>query len=93
MGVVARLDRTLLAMYVEAVARWKAAERIVRADGMLVTTAQGNRIQHAAVGIANVARRDALRLMTELGLTPAARARMEAAAGDDDVLERKYFAR
>lgn len=93
MGVIARLDGTLLAMYAEAVARWRAAERIVAADGMLLTTQQGNRIQHPAVGVANVARRDAVRIMGELGLTPAARAKMEAVATNEDEVDRKYFPR
>jgi P27 family predicted phage terminase small subunit len=83
-GVTTELDRGCLYVYVSVWGQLRAAEQMlaeaVKRDpaggGLLLTTEAGNVIQHPAVGIANRARMLLLRAAAELGLTPAARARV-----------------
>ena len=86
MGVVARIDETVVAIYCETFSQWRAAESICREAaqrnpknrGLLLETKSKNIIPHPARGVANKLRLDLVRLMTEIGLTPSARARLEA---------------
>ena len=70
------VDRAALAAYCQLYARWYRAEKIVKKDGMTIGTTKGNMIQHPAVGIANQAMKQMHQLMSEFGMTPAARTRI-----------------
>jgi len=98
-GVYANVDQTMLAAYCMTYGRWRLAEdvasRLAAQDsashGMLLKTQSGNVVQNPAVGIANVARRDMLRLAAEFGLTPSARVALDGAQPNaDDAVARKY---
>lgn len=98
-GVYANVDQTMLAAYCMAYGRWRLAEdvasRLAAQDpgthGLLLKTQSGNVIQNPAVGVANVARRDMLRLAAEFGLTPSGRTALDNARRDsDDPVARKY---
>lgn len=98
-GVYANLDQTMLAAYCMAYRRWRLAEdvadRLATQDptthGLLLRTQGGNVIQNPAVGVANVARRDMLRLAAEFGLTPSGRVALDNVRQDsDDPIARKY---
>lgn len=99
MGVLTSIDQTALAAYCMAYARWRQAEQdlenMARGDdlthGVLLRTKEGNPVQNPLVGVANVARRDMLRLAAEFGLTPSSRTMIKGAAGDDDATSRRYF--
>ena len=89
----------MLAAYCMAYGRWRLAEdvatRLAAQDpithGFLLKTQAGNVIQNPAIGIANVARRDMLRLAAEFGLTPSARVALDNSGPDpDDLVARKY---
>lgn len=75
-GLLTTLDGDALAMYCETLATWKRAEGQVRAKGEVVKTTNGNIIQNPYLAIANRAKRDALVLMREFGMTPSARTRI-----------------
>ena len=83
---LARVDLQTLAAYCQAFGRWEVAERALAAmgkndpltRGMMIKTTNGNAVQNPMVGTANVAARDMVRFAAELGMTPVARARVDA---------------
>ncbi len=73
MGVVKRVDSTLLAVYCEAVALWRILLEAVAADGLTVTDRDGGTRKNPAVAQAQ-AQLNAVRLLgREFGLSPSAR--------------------
>ena len=76
-GLLKLVDRAALAAYCEAFGRWQQAEKLVQEKGLLVKTKNGNVIQSPAVGVANVAMRDMLKLLKEFGMTPVSRSRLK----------------
>jgi P27 family predicted phage terminase small subunit len=100
-GVVRTTDRAALAAYCQAYGRWVVAEKALRtmADrdpsgggAMMITTKSGNVIQNPILGAANKSMADMVRYASELGLTPAARSRIQAERPeDDDDPGAKYF--
>lgn len=98
-GVYANVDQTMLSAYCMSYGRWRLAEdlasRLAAQDpathGLLLRTQSGNVVQNPAIGVANVARRDMLRLAAEFGLTPSGRVALDNARHDpDDPVARKY---
>ena len=98
-GVYSNLDQTMLAAYCMAYGRWRLAEDVAAklaaqdptTHGFLLKTQAGNVIQNPAIGIANVARRDMLRLAAEFGLTPSSRVALNDAGPEPyDPIARKY---
>lgn len=83
-GLLTEADHDGLAMYCETFATWKRAEAQVRAKGEVVRTAGGNVIQNPYLSIANRAKRDALVLAREFGMTPAARTRISVDGGEEE---------
>jgi P27 family predicted phage terminase small subunit len=81
-------DRAALTVYCETWARFVAAVRQYRAEGMVVTNPDsGRQHQHPAVSIATAAASQLRAFAAEFGLTPAAEHRLNAAnlaAGDDE---------
>ena len=75
-GLLKYIDRAALAAYCQAWGRWQAAEELVNEKGLLIKTTNGNIIQSPAVGIANVAMRDMMKVLKEFGMTPASRSRL-----------------
>ena len=62
----------------------KMAERDLLTSGLMIKTTNGNAIQNPLVGTANKAMLDMLRIASEFGMTPAARARIEAGPNGTD---------
>jgi P27 family predicted phage terminase small subunit len=100
-GLMTEADRAALAAYCQAYGNWAQAERAItklaekgEINGMLMKTTNGNVIQHALVGIARKARADVVRYAAEFGMTPSARARVQAnpTDGEKDTCIQKYFA-
>ena len=93
-GLLAALDRAVLAAYCQAYARWAQAERalaeMARRDqltgGLMIKTTGGNAIQNPLVCTANKAAADMVRYAAEFGMTPSARTRIQAEppAGEAD---------
>ena len=78
-GVLTAADRATLAAYCQAYARWKQAEALVNADGLVIRQQYADRdllVRNPATAILNESRQAVLRFAAELGLTPIARARI-----------------
>jgi P27 family predicted phage terminase small subunit len=80
MGVLTVVDRAALAAYCQAYGRWVEAEERLRETPALFKTPSGYVQQSPWLGIANKQLELMGRYMVELGLTPAARSRIVAAA-------------
>lgn len=85
-GLMTEADRAALGAYCQAYGRWAQAERALTrmaerdavTSALMVKTSNGNAIQNPLAGIANKAMADMMRYATEFGMTPAARARVDA---------------
>jgi P27 family predicted phage terminase small subunit len=78
MGVLTVVDRAALAAYCQACGRWVEAEEKLKETPALFKTPSGYVQQSPWLGIANKQLEIMGRYMTELGMTPAARSRVEA---------------
>ena len=76
LGRVAKLDRAALAIYCTAWARLVQAEQKVGEMGTVVKSPNGYPIQNPYLSIANTAAKQIAGMLSEFGLSPAARARL-----------------
>jgi P27 family predicted phage terminase small subunit len=98
-GLMTELDRAALAAYCQAYGRWAEAERALARmaakddlnRALMVKTVGGNAIQNPLVGIANKAKADMVRYAVEFGMTPSARAKVNAADPDDASAAQEFF--
>lgn len=98
-GLMSDLDRAVLAAYCQAYGRWAQAERALARmaekdplnSGLMIKTSNGNAIQNPLVGAANKAAADMVRYAVEFGMSPSARAKVNASQhGEEDAIE-KFF--
>jgi len=98
-GLMTELDRAVLAAYCQAYGRWAQAERALAKMAerdpvnyaLMIKTSNNNPIQNPLVGAANKAAADMVRYASEFGMSPAARARVNAAEnGEKDPVD-KFF--
>lgn len=87
LGLISNFDRGALAAYCEAYAEWWEADRTIKEEGRYVrytTKSGGEYVQaHPAVAIKNNAIDRLRRFANDFGMTPAARARVEAAEREE----------
>jgi len=76
-GLLAHVDRAALAAYCQAWGRWVGAERLLKTHGMIVKSPNGHLIQSPVLPIANKAMAQMLKFLTEFGMTPSSRARLD----------------
>ncbi len=76
-GVLTVADRTALAVYCQAYSRWVEAEEKLATTPMLLKTPSGYVQQSPWLSVANKQMELMGRYMSELGLTPVARARLD----------------
>jgi len=81
MGVVAPIDRAVLAAYCICYGRWVRAEQKLAALGVVRKSQKGIDIQTPWVGIANRSLELMLKFAGELGLSPVARQRLAIISG------------
>lgn len=93
LGVLGRIDLGALAAYCEAWATWRAARRLLDAEGVVVKGKDGNPVRNPALLAANAASSELRAWAIQLGLTPAARQRMAAPHVDDDLETEMVFGR
>jgi P27 family predicted phage terminase small subunit len=86
-GLICSLDADALALYCEAWQTLHNAQAIIVAKGMVSTSEKGGAYQHPAVGIANKAREQIVKLGHLFGLNPQAREGMIVAKPTQDELE------
>lgn len=89
LGVLTQIDRALFASYCEAWALFHRATKRLREEGDLLTTTNGNVIQHPAVGMQNTARESIRKIASEFGLSPSARGRVFEWPDDGGTTSRK----
>jgi P27 family predicted phage terminase small subunit len=78
MGVLTTIDRAALAAYCQAYGRWVEAEERLRDAPLLYKTPSGHVQQSPWLGIVNRQLELMGRYMIEMGMTPAARTRLNA---------------
>lgn len=91
LGLLAKMDRAILALYCTWWSRWcdlnrQLARDTSRNDGLVVTGHHGVRVKHPAWSMFKDATEQTVRLAKELGITPLTRLRMDlpSPVGDDD---------
>ncbi len=90
LGLLAKLDRSTLAAYCMAWARWVEAEDKLREGGLIVKSPNGYPIQNPYLSVANQAAKQMQSFATEFGLSPAARSRLDIKESNSS--ERNDFA-
>lgn len=88
MGLLRSCDRAMLVAYCQAWGQFEEASQRLKKTGTVTTTDKGNEIQHPLVGVLNKAVERMLKIVTQFGLTPAARSRIETGTAEHrDALE------
>jgi P27 family predicted phage terminase small subunit len=99
--ILSDADAAALTAYCQAWATFKQATEALNlmaqndkvTKGLLIKTTNGNAIQNPLLGIANKAAADLVRYAAEFGMTPSARARINAGKEKEpDDPSKKYFA-
>jgi len=85
-GVLTRVDRAALAAYCQNWARWvQAEEAMTAADFLMITTTEsGYPVVSPWLNVANTAMKNMLRFLTEFGMTPSSRTRVDRIVEEDD---------
>lgn len=85
-GVVTKIDRAALAAYCQNWARWVQAEQeMSRADFRMITfTESGYPVVSPWLNVANTAMKNMLRFLSEFGMTPSSRARVDRIIEPDE---------
>ncbi len=77
LGVLTELDRGVFSSYCQSWAKWQEAERAIQKHGLVIRTKTGYVMQSPVVSIAKQERKAMLEAGSELGLSPAARTRLD----------------
>lgn len=77
MGVLAKVDGTILALYCQTYSRWVKAEKEIQAGQMVTQTARGGLQANPYIKIARDSIAECKRLLTELGGTPSSRSSLK----------------
>lgn len=91
-GLISNLDRSALAAYCDAFSRWVRASEQIREYGMVLRSPNGYPIVSPYVSVLNKSLEQMRVFLTEFGMTPASRTRLEVQLEDfDDEEDRKFF--
>lgn len=92
MGLLTKLDRTILAAYCDNYSRWIKAAKELKATGLTVEGAKGGEITSPFIKIVRDAQAACHRFAVEFGFTPASRTRIAAPEKDPgDEKKRKFW--
>ena len=75
-GLIGELDTTVLAAYCVAYGRWVESQELIKKHGVLVKSPSGFPMQSPYLAISNKSMEQMIKLMGELGMTPASRTRI-----------------
>ena len=78
LGLLTGLDQTALAAYCSSFKRWRHAERQIESSGLVVSAPSGYPVQSPWVSISNTALDQMRKYLTEFGMSPAARSKVNA---------------
>lgn len=92
--VLTEADHNALALYAYEFGEWRKAEKALKREGRVLTGEKGGKYLNPRQGLANTHFKNMVKLMTEFGLTPASRTRIEAqpAETENTSLADKLFA-
>jgi P27 family predicted phage terminase small subunit len=92
--MITEADRLALAALAHEFGKWREAQERVDRDGPVLYSDKGNPYQNPWQGIASTHFKNMVKLMTEFGLTPSSRSRIEAAPEEttEMTLAEKLFA-
>lgn len=76
MRVMSDADVDALNLYVETWLRWQEANDAVKKSGLIIKSPNDYPIQNPMLAVANKAQEQCLKLLTEFGLTPSSRTRV-----------------
>lgn len=77
MRMLTEADRAALAMYCQAYSRWVEAETLLREKGTVVKSPSGSAMLNPYLSVANKAMEQMKGFLSEFGMTPASRARIQ----------------
>lgn len=77
MRVMTEADTDALALYASRFCVWREANDNVRKTGLLTHSPKGFPMQNPYLSIANRAQQDCLKILTEFGMTPSSRTRVQ----------------
>ena len=84
LGVMTEADRTALALYCQAYGRWVEAEEALRRYGFMVKSPAGFPMQSPYLAVANKCMEQMRSLLSEFGLTPASRTKVQVQEPEAD---------
>jgi P27 family predicted phage terminase small subunit len=82
-GVLARADTSMMERFVVSWARWRECDDAVKADGLMVITANGA-VRHPLLPLMTALGREMSQSGAEMGLSPVARQRLMAGKVEPD---------
>ena len=77
LGMLSKLDRAAIAAYCQTYERWVEAEKVIAEKGVLYKSPKGNIQTSPMLWVANKALEQMYKYLTEFGMTPASRTRMQ----------------
>ena len=92
-GLIAKLDRAVIAGYCQAWARYVEAERQLVTTGLIIKAANGFPMQSPYLSIANKALDQVRQMSEQIGLSGSARSRIKAADAPGDIDPAEDFLR
>jgi len=84
MGLLTELDRPALAAYCQAYGRWVNAEKVLNEKGPLYKTDTGTIRQSPMLWVANKALEQMYKFLTEFGMSPSSRSRVQVVGKKDN---------
>ena len=78
LGILTKLDKGIFALYCQAFSTWAQASIKIQELGMVRMTKNGFTEQNPYFSIANKAKEQMVRALTEMGMTPSSRTRVRA---------------
>lgn len=94
--ILTETDADSLALYCESKARWVHAKQKLEEDGLVIIAQSGFPVQNPYLQIANKCHEQMLKLLTEFGMTPSSRTKVNATPNGDkeinpfDEFDKKY---
>ena len=83
-GILTRVDRAAIAAYCDAYGRWTKALMKLNEEGLLVKAPSGYPILNPCLSIINSALDQMRKFLTEFGMTPSSRTRINVAKKNED---------
>ncbi len=84
LGLLTNIDRAALAAYCQAWGRWVTSENNIKKKGVVLKGAKGGYYQNPHLSIANRAIDLMYKFLTEFGMTPSARTKIEVKDNPND---------